>query len=52
MADDHTKDTQKPNDSNEIEPLSDESLEDVAGGEWCSIIACSGQSPAPKPAAP
>lgn len=51
MADDNTKDTQKPKDSNEIEPLSDESLEDVAGG-WCSIIGCSGQTPPTKPAAP
>jgi hypothetical protein len=25
----------------EIEPLSDESLEDVAGGEMCSILLCS-----------
>ena len=51
MVDDNTKDAQKPNDSNEIEPLADESLEDVAGGTWCSIIGCSGQTPAPtKPA--
>lgn len=45
MADDNTKDTQNPKGSDEIEPLTDESLEDVAGG-WCSIIACSGQKPA------
>lgn len=46
MADENTKPEATP----EIEPLSDESLEDVAGG-ICSILACSG--PAPKdPATP
>ena len=44
MADDNTNDTQ--NAGSEIEPLSDESLEDVAGGDWCSIILCSAQKPA------
>jgi len=46
MADEN----RKPEATPEIEPLSDESLEDVAGG-ICSILACSG--PAPKdPATP
>ena len=38
MADEN----RKPETTPEIEPLSDESLEDVAGGNICSILACSG----------
>jgi hypothetical protein len=37
MADEN----RKPETTPEIEPLSDESLEDVAGG-LCSILGCSG----------
>ena len=36
-----TNELQKTDGTSEIEPLSDESLEEVAGGEMCSILLCS-----------
>jgi len=43
-----TNEPQKTDGTSEIEPLSDESLEEVAGGgEMCSILGCSSKAATP-----